>query len=109
MARAASTYCISRMDSTLARMTRAARGMIGIEMAMTTFWIDGPERRRHDEGEHQQRQPLQDVHDALGDEIGLAARRTRTGARSPRRGTEPSRVDARLTMSDTRAPCTMRE
>jgi len=41
-ARAASMYCISRMDSTLARMMRAARGMMGIEMAMTTFWTDGP-------------------------------------------------------------------
>ena len=41
-ARAASMYCISRIDSTLARITRAARGMIGIEIAMTTFWIDGP-------------------------------------------------------------------
>ena len=41
-ARAASTYCISRIDSTLARMTRAALGMIGIEIASTTFGIDGP-------------------------------------------------------------------
>ena len=41
-ARAASTYCISRMDRTLERMTRAARGMIGIEMAMTTLWSAGP-------------------------------------------------------------------
>ena len=31
MARAASMYCISRMESTLARITRAARGMIGME------------------------------------------------------------------------------
>ena len=41
-ARAASTYCISRIDSTLARITRAARGMIGIEIAKMTFWIEGP-------------------------------------------------------------------
>jgi len=40
--RAASTYCISRMDSTLDRMTRAARGMIGIEIAITTLWMAGP-------------------------------------------------------------------
>ena len=31
------------------------------------------ERRGHDEGEDEERQSLQDVHDALGDEIGLAA------------------------------------
>src|SRR5438034_772970 len=41
-ARAASTYCISRMDSTLDRITRAARGMIGIEIAITTLWMAGP-------------------------------------------------------------------
>jgi len=41
-ARAASTYWNSRMLSTLARMTRAARGMMGIEMARITFWMEGP-------------------------------------------------------------------
>ena len=41
-ARAASMYCISRMDSTLARMTRAARGTMGIEIAMITLGTDGP-------------------------------------------------------------------
>src|SRR6185369_7346107 len=41
-ARAASMYCISRIDSTLARMMRAARGTIGMEMAMITFGIEGP-------------------------------------------------------------------
>src|SRR6185295_14023873 len=41
-ARAASMYCISRIDSTLARITREARGTIGLEIAMMTFWIDGP-------------------------------------------------------------------
>ena len=66
-------YCISRIDSTLARITRAARGMIGIEMAMITLWSDGPERGRHHERQHEQRQPLQDVQDPLGDQIGLAA------------------------------------
>ena len=65
-ARAASTYCISRIDSTLARMTRAARGMIGIEIAIITLVIDGPERGRHHEREHEQRQPLQDVHAPAG-------------------------------------------
>ena len=80
-ARAASTYCISRIDSTLARMTRAARGTIGIEIAMITFWTDGPERRRHHQREHEQRQPLQDVQHALGDEVGLAAGVARTAGR----------------------------
>jgi len=32
----------SRMESTLARMTRAARGMMGIEMARMTLGIEGP-------------------------------------------------------------------
>ena len=41
-ARAASTYCISRIDSTLERITRAARGMMGTEMAMTTLWMEAP-------------------------------------------------------------------
>src|SRR5207245_1062364 len=40
--RAASTYCISRIESTLERITRAARGMIGIEIAMITLWTAGP-------------------------------------------------------------------
>ena len=35
-------YCISRMLSTLARITRAARGMIGIEMATMTLRTEGP-------------------------------------------------------------------
>ena len=41
-ARAASTYWNSRIDSTLERMTRAALGMIGMEMATTTLGMDGP-------------------------------------------------------------------
>src|SRR2546426_666629 len=41
-ARAASTYCISRIDSTLQRITRAARGVIGIQMAIITLWSAGP-------------------------------------------------------------------
>ena len=100
-ARAASTYCISRIDSTLARMTRAARGMIGTEIAMTTLWTAGPERGRHHQGEHQQRQPLQDVEHPLGDQVGLAAD---VADRSPMMppSTEPSSVDA--TPDDERDP-----
>ncbi len=41
-------------------------------MATTTLGMDGPKRGGHDQGEHEQGQPLQDVEQALGDEIERA-------------------------------------
>ena len=72
-ARAASTYCISRIDSTLARMTRAARGTIGIEIAMITLGIDGPSAADITSASTSSGSPCRMSMQPLGDQIGLAA------------------------------------
>ena len=73
-ARAASTNGISRSDSVLERMTRATLGTSGMAMAMMVLVSDGPERGRHHQRHHQQRQRLHDVHQALHD-AGRTSRR----------------------------------
>ncbi len=40
---------------------------------MITLWMRRAQRGRHHEGQHEQRQPLEDVEQALGDQIRLAA------------------------------------
>ena len=72
-ARAASMYCISRIDSTLARMTRAARGMIGIEIAMTTLSIDGPSAADITSASTSSGSPCRMSSTRWVDEVGLAA------------------------------------
>ena len=66
-------YCISRMDSTLARMIREGPRHDG-DGDRDDHVVDGRAQcGRHHEGQHQQRQPLEDVEQPLGDEIRLAA------------------------------------
>ena len=55
------------------RITRAARGMMGIGDGDDHVVEGRAQRRRHHQGEHEQGQPLEDVQHALGDEIRLAA------------------------------------
>jgi hypothetical protein len=107
-ARAASTYCISRIDSTLDRTTRAARGMIGTEIAITTLVIDCPSAA-----------DITIASTRSGSPWRMSSTRCVTRSSRPpgvagqeadhaaQRGAE--QVDATPTISETRAPCTMRE
>ena len=70
---AASTNGSSRSASVLARMTRATYGISGMAIAMIVFVERGPERGRHHQRQNQQRQRLQNIDDALRDEIDPAA------------------------------------
>ena len=101
-------YCISRIDSTLARMIRDARGTIGMEIAMITLWMDGPSAA-----------DITSANTSNGNPWRISSSRWAIRSVLPPAypdnrpmmppSTEPSRVEPMPTMSDTRAPCTSRE
>ena len=74
---AASTNGSSRSASVLARMTRATVGISGIAIAMITFGKRRPQRCRHHQRQHQQRQRLQNIGDALEHQVDPAGQITR--------------------------------
>ena len=71
---AASMYCCSLTLSTDDRTTRAARGMIGIEIAMITLSQGWPQDRHGGQREDQARERHENVGDTLDDIVRRAAK-----------------------------------
>ena len=101
-------YCISRMLSTLARITRAARGMIGTEMAMMTFRTEGPSEADMTRASTSSGNPCRMSSSRCVMRSVLPPAYADSSPMMPP-STEPSSVLPVPTTSETQAPWTMRE